>query len=447
MSDDKNDSPLSPENSPSVMGGKKKARRLNSRPLLFAFIIAGVLALTMGMVMVQRSNRAKAKVAGMTSIKSAVVHAKALTAGGEGGMVGSPTPTLPLVPTMPEKAPASIEEKPKEEPEKNKEPPPPLPADKLPEKPRLSEEARMLRNKRIRLFEAAIDSPIKVQVQQDAQSLDKNAQVANLERQLSLLGSQNAETYAERLAAIKTTMEGGAGEMDYSQRGDLSRMKQFTGEDGGWKNTRMPTAPSTPYMIRTGFVIPATLVSGVNSELPGQIVAQAALDVCDSATGKHVLIPQGSKLIGEYSSQVQYGQSRLFVVWKRIVFPDGKELDIGSMPGSSGAGYAGFNDRVNNHYLRIFGSAVMMSGILAGVELTQKNGDDSSGNKQRMADALSESLGQVLGGAIAEMLSKNMNIAPTIEIRPGYRFNVMLVKDLVFHGPYKGFDYVGESGR
>ena len=113
------------------------------------------------------------------------------------------------------------------------------------------------------------------------------------------------------------------------------------------------------------------------------------------------------------------------------------------MPGSSGAGYAGFRDRVNNHYCRIFGSAIMMSGILASVFMTQNNRDYAEGsNSQRMSDAMSEMLGQQLGGVMGEMLAKNMNIAPTLEIRPGYRFNVMLVKDLEFKRPYQSFDYV-----
>ena len=113
------------------------------------------------------------------------------------------------------------------------------------------------------------------------------------------------------------------------------------------------------------------------------------------------------------------------------------------MPGSSGAGYAGFRDRVNNHYCRIFGSAIMMSGILASVSMTQNNQDYAEGsNSQRMSDAMSEMLGQQLGGVMAEMLAKNMNIAPTLEIRPGYRFNVMLVKDLEFKHQYQSFDYV-----
>jgi len=183
-------------------------------------------------------------------------------------------------------------------------------------------------------------------------------------------------------------------------------------------------------------------VGGINSDLPGQIIGQVSQNVYDTPTGKHLLIPQGSRLVGEYSSQVQYGQSRVFAVWQRLIFPDGKALDLGEMPGSSGAGYAGFRDRVNNHYIRIFGSAIMMSAILAGVEMTQNNQDyTQGGNRQRMSDALSEALGNQFGGVMAEMLQKNMNIAPTLEIRPGYRFNVMLVKDLVFSGSYTAFDY------
>ena len=115
--------------------------------------------------------------------------------------------------------------------------------------------------------------------------------------------------------------------------------------------------PSTPYMLRACFVIPATLISGINSDLPGQIVAQVSQNVYDTPVGRYLLVPQGSRLIGSYDSKVAYGQGRVLVAWQRIVFPDGKALDMGAMPGSDGAGYAGLADKTNNHYLRIFGSA------------------------------------------------------------------------------------------
>ncbi|MDR1613584.1 MAG: conjugal transfer protein TrbI, partial [Planctomycetota bacterium] len=319
---------------------------------------------------------------------------------------------------------------------------PEAPPARPPEPPRISEEARKAREKRLRLVEAALDAPIKVQIE-DVKDKPRSIgnDIAEAERRLAALGS-GAGGYAERLAAARAAVEGGTA-ADYSRRGDLSRMNQFAADGGNWRNPSEVEAPPSLLILRTGSVIPATLVGGINSDLPGQIVGQVAQDVYDTPTGRHILIPQGSRLVGEYSSQIQYGQSRVFAVWQRIIFPDGKALDLGAMPGSSGAGYAGFRDRVNNHYVRIFGSAIMMSAILAGVEMTQ-NGQDyaQGGNRQRMSDALSESLGQVLGGVMADMLQRNMSIAPTLEIRPGYRLNVMLVKDLAFERPYRGFDYV-----
>ena len=303
----------------------------------------------------------------------------------------------------------------------------------------MTEEERKMRERRWRQVEAAIDAPIKAKYDETkATPRNITAEIAEVERQLAALGTGETQGYADRLAVIRASLDGG-GATDYSQRGDLSRMNQFSGATD-WSNQGRVEAPSTMHIIRTGSVIPATLIGGINSDLPGQIVGQVAQDVYDTPTGKHILIPQGSRLVGEYSSDVQYGQSRVFAVWQRVIFPDGKALDLGAMPGSSGAGYAGFKDRVNNHYFRIFGSAIMMSAILAGVEMTQDD-NDSTGNTQRMSDALSEALGNQLGGVMSEMLQKNMNIAPTLEIRPGYRFNVMLVKDLIFSGPYAGFDY------
>ena len=199
--------------------------------------------------------------------------------------------------------------------------------------------------------------------------------------------------------------------------------------------------PGSPYELRAGFVIPGTMITGVNSDLPGQIMAQVSQNVYDTATGKHLLIPQGSRVVGTYSNDVAYAQERVMIAWQRIVFPDGKALDIGSMAGSDPSGYAGFKDKVNHHFWRIFGSAGALSVITAGVTLSQDTDSGSGSDRQRASDALSESMGQVLGQTMAQMISKNLNIAPTIEIRPGYRFNIMVSKDLTFNKPYQSFDY------
>nr|WP_311527744.1 TrbI/VirB10 family protein [uncultured Ralstonia sp.] len=193
----------------------------------------------------------------------------------------------------------------------------------------------------------------------------------------------------------------------------------------------------TPYLLRAGFVIPSMLITGINSDLPGQVSAQVAQHVYDTPTGKHLLIPQGSRLVGAYASDVAYGQSRVMVAWQRIVFPDGRALDIGEMPGADAMGNSGFGDRVNNHYLRIFGSALLLSGITAGITWNQENRYGDTYSPPRAGDVLSQALGQQLGSVASEMVRKNMNIAPTLEIRPGYRFNVTVVRDIALPSPYK----------
>lgn len=218
---------------------------------------------------------------------------------------------------------------------------------------------------------------------------------------------------------------------------------QFAGPAEGdrWQLDSRMEMPRTPYTLRAGFVIPAVLISGINSDLPGQIIGQVSQDVYDTSTGRHRVIPQGTRLVGAYSSEVAYGQKRVLVAWQRLVFPDGRAMDIGAMPGTDSAGYAGLNDRVNNHYLRIFGQAALLSGVIAGVELSQKDSQDSVSNQFSAGSALSQALGRSLGQALTQLFQKNLSIAPTLEVRPGFRFNVMVVKDLDFDRPYVPMTY------
>jgi type IV secretion system protein VirB10 len=266
--------------------------------------------------------------------------------------------------------------------------------------------------------------------------------------------------YKARLAQMKAMTQGGSsggsgstssssgGLLQTASAGNNDSGAQFNGTSDRWRLGSEIEAPNSPYELRAGFVLPATLISGINSELPGQIVAQVAQSVYDTATGKHLLVPQGSRLVGSYSSQVQYGQARVLVAWQRIVFPDGKAMDIGSMPGADSAGYSGFNDQVNNHYVRLFASAILMSGVTAGISYSQApvtststTGTESLSRASAATNALSEALGQQLGQVTAQMIAKNLSIAPTLEIRPGYRFNVVVTKDLTFSKPYRSFDY------
>jgi type IV secretion system protein VirB10 len=275
-----------------------------------------------------------------------------------------------------------------------------------------------------------------VRQQIDAQTRDDPtaAYKARLQQlQAGGVGSAGGSGSAPRL--LQTAGATSPGSKDYSQFAG-------SGQEDRWKLDAQPEAPRSPYELRAGFVVPATLISGINAELPGQIMAQVSQDVFDTATGKFKLIPQGSRLVGRYASDVAYAQSRILIAWQRIVFPDGKAMDIGSMPGADSAGYAGFNDQVNNHYFRLFASAFLMSGVTAGITLSQnQDQQNNNGNRQTASSALSEALGQQLGLVTSQLIAKNMNIAPTLEIRPGYRFNVIVTKDMTFSKPYKAFDY------
>lgn len=210
-------------------------------------------------------------------------------------------------------------------------------------------------------------------------------------------------------------------------------------KDASWILPHSRTA-GQPLELKTGTIIPGLMVTGINSDLPGNIIAQVSQNVFDTATGRQLLIPQGAKLFGVYDSRVIYGQERVLVAWNRLVFPDGSAVTLGAMPGSDMAGNAGYTDEVNNHYLRIFGSAILMSMITGGMSYSMDSLDNSGGgddDSPTLQDEMGSALAAQLGQATLQLLQKNLNIKPTLEIRPGYQFNVIVTKDIVFERPYK----------
>jgi type IV secretion system protein VirB10 len=223
---------------------------------------------------------------------------------------------------------------------------------------------------------------------------------------------------------------------------DPNSLATYNGYRDRWKLNTHLEPPTTPYILRTGAVIPALLLSAMESELPGTIIAQVSQDVYDTPKGEFLLIPQGSRLVGEYSNAIQYGQSRIFVAWQRIIYPDGSALDIGAMPGADEQGEAGFNDKVDNHFLRIFGSAILMSAVTAATNwATNHNQAGFNSNGYSASSALSEAVGQQLGQATVHLLEKNLSIAPSLTIRSGFRFNILVVRDLTFQAPYRVGNY------
>jgi len=187
----------------------------------------------------------------------------------------------------------------------------------------------------------------------------------------------------------------------------------------------------SPFELKAGTVIPAVTITGINSDLPGNIIAQVSQNVYDSTTGKILLIPQGSKLIGEYSSRIVWGQQRALQVWTQINFPDGSSIDLGGMDGISQDGTAGFEDKVNKHYARIFGSALLLSLFSAGVEYSQGDSNRGWGERPGVGSTVSASIGQQLAQVGAELMRKEINVQPTITIRPGHLFHVFVKKDLI----------------
>lgn len=216
-------------------------------------------------------------------------------------------------------------------------------------------------------------------------------------------------------------------------RNDLRAFGKTSNNDR-WQLPSQVEDPLSPYMVQVGSVIGAVLDSAVNSELPGPLIAHVSQPVYSSTGSHELLIPQGSTLFGEYSSDVVFGQDRLLVAWQRLRFPNGQTLDIGAMPGTDGVGRAGFEDQVDHHYFRLFASALLLSLVTTGVTMTQT--PSGSGETMSAGSAMSQALGLQFGQVTSQLLQKNLNIAPTIEIRNGFRFNIVVTKDLVFTGPY-----------
>jgi type IV secretion system protein VirB10 len=213
----------------------------------------------------------------------------------------------------------------------------------------------------------------------------------------------------------------------------IDKARQARDERDYSSATRAPAL--SKYEIKSGWDIPATLESEVNTDLPGEVKAIVRENVYDTASGQYLLIPQGSRLIGRYDNRVSYGQSRAIIVWSRLIFPDGSSVDLDGMVGHDASGAAGFHDQVDNHFVRLVSMALMLSAFTAGVEMSQPQGSSASGALSPSA-AATQALGQQFGQLGMEVTRKNLNIQPTVKIRPGYRFNVRVNRDIAFTEPY-----------
>jgi len=187
--------------------------------------------------------------------------------------------------------------------------------------------------------------------------------------------------------------------------------------------------PASPYQVMAGTVIPASLITGLNSDLPGTIIGQITQPVYDTVTGDHLLIPQGARLIGRYDSRMSFGQERALVVWDRVLFPDGSSIQIDALPGADQQGYAGLSDRVDNHWGRVFTAAGLATLLGVGTELAFDDEDDG------LARAVRDGFQDTTNQAGQRIVDRNLNIQPTLRVRPGWPLRVIVTRDLILR-PY-----------
>jgi len=190
------------------------------------------------------------------------------------------------------------------------------------------------------------------------------------------------------------------------------------------------TAPASPYVLQTGAVIAAALITGIRSDLPGQITAQVTEHVYDSPTGRILLVPQGTRLIGEYSNDVGFGQRRVLLVWKRLILPNGRSIVLERQPGADAQGYAGLQDGVDYHWWDLAKAAGLSTLLSVGAELAVDDQD-------RLLRAIRNGGQDTINDAGQQIIRRQLNVAPTLTIRPGFPVRVIVTRDLVLE-PYGG---------
>ena len=196
------------------------------------------------------------------------------------------------------------------------------------------------------------------------------------------------------------------------------------------------TSPLSPLELKSGTLLPCVLISGLNSDLPGNMIAQISENVWDTATGKYLLIPRGSRLIGTYDNQVAYGQSRVLVMWSRLIFPDGSSLVLDNLKGADQSGYSGFKGAVNRHWGSIISSALLVSLLGAGVELAAPTNNGNRDNDDPRS-ILAENAASAVAEAMSQIIQREASRQPTIKIKPGYRFMIFVQHDIVFPRVWK----------
>lgn len=189
-------------------------------------------------------------------------------------------------------------------------------------------------------------------------------------------------------------------------------------------------APASPYVLQAGAVISAALITGIRSDLPGQITAQVTEHIYDSPTGRILLVPQGTRIIGQYDNNVQFGQRRVLLVWNRLILPNGRSIVLERQPGADTQGYAGLEDGVDYHWWNLAKAAGLSTLLAVGTELAVSDED-------RLVRAIRDGAQDTINDAGQQIIRRQLQVAPTLTIRPGFPVRVIVTRDLVFE-PYRG---------
>lgn len=247
------------------------------------------------------------------------------------------------------------------------------------------------------------------------------------------------------LASLVSSIAGGQSQNGGRQPSEYDEQNMQSRKDAFLASSRTPpsgdylrstrTAPLSQFEIKAGWEIPAVLEQAVNSDLPGELKALVMSNVYDTATGRYLLIPQGSRLVGLYDSHVGYGQDGVQVVWNRVIYPDGSSLDLDGMLGLDSHGNAGLRYQVDHHYKRLIGFAVLTSMFTAAYEISQ-NRRQSVLTTPSTGQTASAAVGQEMSQLGSQITRRNLNVQPTIKIPVGYKFNVRVNRDILFEAPY-----------
>jgi type IV secretion system protein TrbI len=270
-----------------------------------------------------------------------------------------------------------------------------------------------------------------------AQARQRAAQVREAARQSKLFATtaeaQNAQpgTAIASAAPTPTTSPTNLGDVGDPNGQDAKRAFMAQAPDKRTTSPDRVTDPASPDIVQAGSVIPAALLTGLRSDLPGEITAQVTSNVYDSPTGRTLLIPQGARLIGQYDSSVAFGQKRLLMAWTRLIFPDGRSIILERQPGADAAGYSGLQDQVNNHWGQLFKAAILSTLLSVGSEA------GTSQSENNLAQALRSGAANGFSQTGQQVVSRQLNIQPTLTIRPGFPVRVMVTHDLVLE-PWHG---------